>query len=113
MGWETRKSGGRYYTRSKRVGGKVVREYVGSGKVGELAEQLDEIQRTNRQLARKSAADPQIADLGLGASKILEDFDALADRIGRALMISAGFHQHKRGNWRRRRGNERNEKERK
>ena len=46
MGWDK----GRYYTRSKRVNGRVVREYVGSGVFGQLAEQLDLIERETRKL---------------------------------------------------------------
>ena len=33
MGWER----GRYYTRSKKVNGRVVREYVGTGQLAALA----------------------------------------------------------------------------
>src|SRR4051794_39320882 len=45
MGWER----GRYYTRSRKVNGRVVREYVGSGYVAELAAQLDGLDRDQRE----------------------------------------------------------------
>jgi len=47
MGWEK----GRYYTRSRKVNGRVVREYVGGGEVGALAAEFDAIERKRRESA--------------------------------------------------------------
>jgi hypothetical protein len=46
MGWERG-----YYYRSRKVGGRVVREHVGRGPVAELAAQLDDIRREERKAA--------------------------------------------------------------
>jgi hypothetical protein len=46
---------GRYYTQSRTVNGRVVREYVGAGPVAEAAAELDAIERDQR--ARQRAAD--------------------------------------------------------
>jgi hypothetical protein len=49
MAWEKRERGGLYYTRSRKVNGKVVREYVGTGPLAELAAQMDAVKRCQRQ----------------------------------------------------------------
>jgi len=48
MSWEARKGRGRYYTRSRRVGGKVVREYLGGGRIGEILAGFDMLKRDER-----------------------------------------------------------------
>src|SRR5436190_22295890 len=55
MGWERRGRGGLYYTRSRRVNGRIVQEYVGTGLVAELAPRLDAEERGGRR-ARMEAA---------------------------------------------------------
>ena len=64
MGWDR----GRYYTRSRKVNGRVVREYVGAGRVAELVAQLDALEKQQREaqraadLARRAEPPGSIAD---------------------------------------------------
>jgi hypothetical protein len=98
MGWD---KGGRYYTRSRREGGRVVREYLGGGAIGELAAQLDAIGWAKREADRAARAEREEVK-ALDAP--LNELDGLADLLVRAALVAAGFHQHHRGNWRKRRG---------
>lgn len=97
MGWDK----GRYYTRSKKVNGRVVREYVGKGRIGELAAQLDAFDRERRQTARESRR-AKLNELK-SLDSPLEELDALVTVLARAALLAAGYHQHRRGEWRRRR----------
>ncbi|MBF6590684.1 MAG: hypothetical protein IVW57_09155 [Ktedonobacterales bacterium] len=101
MGWETRQHGGRYYTRSRKVNGRVVREYVGAGVVGELAAQRDELERAKRQAeaARLQRERAQLAE----RDALMRDYCQQVDALMRAELRAAGYHQHDRGEWRRRR----------
>lgn len=98
MSWDR----GRYYTRSKKVNGRVVREYIGSGEVAELAAQIDAINRDKRETERAARRAEKAALESLDAPlKVLND---LADLLARASLLAAGYQQHKRGEWRKRRG---------
>ncbi len=102
MAWETRQRGGRYYTRSKKVHGRVIREYVGTGLVGQLAAAADERERAQRQ-AQQAAwqADQERIESAIAP---LEEFCDVVETLARASLLLAGYHRHHRGEWRRRRG---------
>ncbi|MCI0705202.1 MAG: hypothetical protein L0241_29430 [Planctomycetia bacterium] len=99
MGWD---KGGRYYTRSHRVNGRVVREHIGGGKIGELAAQLDAIEREKRESERAAVRAEREKIATLDAS--LNELDELADLLTRAALAVAGYVQHNRGEWRKKRG---------
>jgi hypothetical protein len=97
MGWER----GRYYTRSRKVNGRVVREYVGSGDLAELAAEWDAVERSRRDIER--AAQRAKRDELQALDGPLDELNDVADLLARAALTAAGFHQHKRGEWRKRR----------
>ena len=105
MGWETRARGGRYYTRSRKVNGRVVREYVGTGPLAELVAAGDAAERAER--AEAAAALGAERERLAPAEAALTALDGAAEALARAALSAAGFHQHHRGEWRRaRRGDQ-------
>ena len=98
MGWETRERGGTYYTRSRRENGRVIREYVGAGLIGELSAEADRIDRERREVEKlKEKKDlERLVALAAPVLELSEDADILV----RAHLMAAGYHRHK-GEWRR------------
>jgi hypothetical protein len=97
VGWDK----GRYYTRSRKVNGRVVREYCGTGELAKLAAEIDTIKRADRE-AEREARHVEKAELdALDAS--VRELDEMADLLARAALLTAGYRQHKRGEWRRKR----------
>jgi hypothetical protein len=101
MAWEKRERGtSNYYTRSRRVNGCVVREYIGCGELAQIASESDADRRTLRKAERQQ----QRAEL-----EHLEDLTALVcelcevtEILTRAHFLALGYHEHK-GEWRRER----------
>ena len=100
MAWETRNGSGRYYTRSRRVEGRVTRQYLGSGLIGELAARQDQRERELRRLERVDQLEER------------ERLDAITQVLGtlaawsrlsmKEALEAAGCHCH-RGQWRKQR----------
>ena len=102
MGWESRGScRSRYYTRSKRANGRVVREYVGTGPVAELAAAADALRRADRRAAAE-ARRAEEASWREALAPLLE-LGHVADLLARAALLAAGYRQHARSSWRMRR----------
>lgn len=100
MAWETRDRGGRYYTRSRREGGRVIREYVGGGTTGEQAAAADAQRRAardaERALLRAERERAQEIDAELAA------LHRTVELLTRGHLLAAGYERHKR-QWRMRR----------
>jgi len=105
VAWERRKRGGRYYTRSRREKGHVVREYVGTGPFAEIVAASDRTRREMEEAEREQEGDRQRREmerLEALAAPILELSEA-AEILIRAHLMACGYHRHK-GEWRRARG---------
>jgi hypothetical protein len=100
--WEKRERGGLYYTRSRKESGRVVREYIGRGPLAELAAETDALERLQRQGEAKAWRRERetLEDL----DRTIEDLYEAAGVLARASLLAAGYRQHNRGQWRKRRG---------
>ena len=104
MGWESRGScRGRYYTRSKRANGRVVREYVGAAgdPLVELVAAADALRRGDRRAAAE-ARRAEEASWQAALAPLLE-LSQVADLLARAALLAAGYHRHSRSSWRKKR----------
>lgn len=97
MGWEKRGNATYYYT-AEREGRRVVKRYVGAGRVGALAAQLEAENRDEREAAAE-AERRERAELD-ALDDALAELHELADAATRAALVAAGCHRPKRGKWR-------------
>lgn len=105
MALETR-DGRKYYYRSRRIEGRVVKEYVASGQAAENAAKRDKEAREQRRIQRK-----ETEQLEAELAKVTQVVEAISERsevLLAASLLTAGFHQHK-SEWRRSRDRKRKE----
>lgn len=97
MSWDSRG----YYYRSRRMNGQVTREYIGKGEIAEFIAEGDAIERELKFLQRSIWVAEKQEMEGIDAQ--MRELDGIAMKIIKAAMTAAGYHQHKRGEWRRKR----------
>ena len=103
MPWSQRGSRSYFYV-SQRVNGRPVRRYVGAA--ASAAATLAAADADLRRLEREAAARERHAEQERlrEAEAPLRQLCELTDVLARAALVAAGFNQHARGLWRRRRG---------
>jgi hypothetical protein len=102
MAWETRRNGRRYYYTARRVDGRVVKEYMGRDNAATQAfAKLEWSDAERARIARRRQLQREAEYLEL--DRELEEFHEWCDLIFKAAMLVAGYHQHARGHWRKRR----------
>jgi hypothetical protein len=102
MGFETRNGKGHYYTRSRRRGGRIVREYLGAGDYGEYFAALDA--RARAEAAERAADSWMEVDELVELDKLVAAYAQVAEVAAREALAAAGYRQHQRGEWRKTRG---------
>ena len=99
--WERRERGSLYYTRSRKEGGRVVREYIGGGILGEIAALQDEYERRQREEEVAFCKEERQRLEGIIAP--VDELCEAAEVLARAALVAAGYRRHNRGEWRKRR----------
>jgi hypothetical protein len=100
--WERRERGGLYYTRSRKEGGRVVREYIGGGVLGETAALEDEYERRQREV--EAALEKEERERLEGIMAPIDEVCEAAEVLARAALVAARYRRHNRGEWRKSRG---------
>lgn len=97
MAWEKR-PGGRYYYRKKRIGRRVISEYVGAGLLAELIAERDQEERL--QAAEKQAAFEAEVKAERDLVRRLNEAESETMALVKAVILASGYYKH-HGQWRR------------
>jgi hypothetical protein len=100
MAWKQR--GSRfYYYRNKKKNGRVLTEYLGAGVLVDLTAHLDGVERIARETKAKA-----LRKVKAEQDAIDKQIDGLGEQVRAcvaAALMSRGYRQHKRGEWRKKR----------
>ena len=99
--WERRERGTLYYTRSRKVNGELVREYIGSGLLGQFAAMEDERQREEKR--QRAAIEKEERERLEEVLAPVQELDEVTEVLAHSVLLAGGYHRHKRGEWRKRR----------
>ena len=100
MPWITR-GGRRYWYRREKIGNRWQKVYVGTGPAAEVAAQCDAARKQQRADERDRYLEER--QRYAIAEAIIVDLDRLARVLSYAALLTAGYHRHDRGPWRKRR----------
>jgi hypothetical protein len=103
MGWEQHGQR-RYFYRPFRLNGKVRRQYIGTGGIGQLADEGDALRTRQKTKERESLALVQAKLQQVDRSLFL--LVELSERLLVAGLLTAGFFRPSRHHWRPRRANQ-------
>lgn len=95
--------GGHWY-KSRREGGHVVTEYIGTGELGRYMAEADNKQQQQRAQERARERS-ELQALAAGEHELDRELDAIARQLHsltEAALLASGYHKHS-GTWRRRR----------
>jgi hypothetical protein len=90
MPWERRETG-RFYYSARRIGGKVVKKYMGGGLVGEVAEGLAIASRQRR--TERSVTIAAEKEALTKPERALANLDAACSLAIEACLTAAGYHR--------------------
>ena len=95
MAWEQRGTH-EYYYRTRKQQGRIIRQYYGRGILAEIAARED----AERQKIREQERTEQKAWEAVDAQ--VDSLDTLITLLSHSTLVNAGFYQHHRSEWRRR-----------
>lgn len=96
MAWE-RRGNKKFYYRSRKVNGRVVREYIGRGERAKRVAQEDTQKKATREHDRIERQEWEAMD------NHIAELHQLTKLLSHSHLVNAGFYRHHRGEWRRRR----------